>query len=381
MNPNEQVVTGTLELGQNNSGFLRDPTRNYAISPNDPQVTRDVVQKFRLRGGESITAQVNRGRQGRGQPQISRIETIGGMSVMDYAKVTPFDELPVVHPEGKLTFETPGGPMSTRIIDLLAPIGKGQRGLIVAPPRTGKTVLLQQMSNGIKVNHPEIFLMMLLIDERPEEVTEMKQTVLKQGAGWQHGAPEVVYSNNDQDVKSHSRISKLMIEKAKRHVEQGEDVLILLDSLTRLGRAFNHIVGSSGRTMTGGLDIRAMEQPKQMFGSARKIENGGSLTIIASVLIETGSRMDEYIFQEFKGTGNMELVLTKELANMRIWPAINLSESGTRKEEMLLGQQLYDKMSRIRRRLLNMQPTRQMETMLEELGKWKTNNEFVEQLA
>src|SRR5262249_18253816 len=163
----------------------------YAISPNDPQVTRDVVQKFRLRGGESMTAQVNRGRQGRGQPQVSRIEAIGNMSVADYAKVTPFDELPVVHPEGKLTFETPGGPMSTRIIDLLAPIGKGQRGLIVAPPRTGKTVLLQQMSNGIKVNHPEIFLMMLLIDERPEEVTEMKQTVLKQGAGWQHGAPEV----------------------------------------------------------------------------------------------------------------------------------------------------------------------------------------------
>jgi len=381
MNPINEPVTGTLELGQNGSGFLREPKRNYAISPNDAQVMRDLAQRFRLRGGETITAEINRGKQGRGQPMVGRIITVGGMPPEEYGRITPFDDLPVVHPEGKLTFETPGGPMSTRIIDLLAPIGKGQRGLIVAPPRTGKTVLLQQMSHGIMVNHPEIFLMMLLIDERPEEVTEMKGHLLKQGAGWQHGAPEVVFSNNDQDVKSHARISKLMIEKAKRHLEQGEDVLILLDSLTRMGRAFNHIVGSSGRTMTGGLDIRAMEQPKQMFGSARKIENGGSLTIIASVLIETGSRMDEYIFQEFKGTGNMELVLSRELANMRIWPAMNLSESGTRKEEILLGQQTYDKMSRIRRRLLNMPPVKQMESMLEELAKWKTNVEFVGQLA
>jgi transcription termination factor Rho len=376
-----EVVTGTLEVGQNGSGCLRDPSRNYATSPNDPQVSRELVQKLRLRGGETLTAEISRGKHGRGQPMVARVASIGGKSPEEYVKLTPFDDLPVVHPEGKLTFETPGGPMSTRIIDLLAPIGKGQRGLIVAPPRTGKTVLLQQMSHGIMVNHPEIFLMMLLIDERPEEVTEMKGHLLKQGAGWQHGAPEVVFSNNDQDVKSHARISKLMIEKAKRHLELGEDVLILLDSLTRLGRAFNHIVGSSGRTMTGGLDIRAMEQPKQMFGSARKIENGGSLTIIASVLVETGSRMDEYIFQEFKGTGNMELVLSRELANMRIWPAMSLSESGTRKEEILLGQQMYDKMTRIRRRLLNMPPVKQMESMLEELNKWKTNQEFVGQLA
>lgn len=378
--PNGSVI-GTFELGQNNSGFLRDPGRNYAIQASDPQVGRDLVQKFRLRGGETVTAQINRGKQGRGQPMVGFIEKIGGKHPAEYSKIVPFDELQVVHPDQKLNFETPGGPMSTRIIDLLAPIGKGQRGLIVAPPRTGKTVLLQQMSNGIKINHPEIFLMMLLIDERPEEVTEMKRALCKEGSGWQHDAPEVVYSNNDSDVKSHARISKLMIEKAKRHVELGEDVLILLDSLTRLGRAFNNIVGSSGRTMTGGLDIRAMEAPKQMFGSARKIENGGSLTIVASVLVETGSRMDEYIFQEFKGTGNMELVLSRELANMRIWPAMNLSESGTRKEELLLGQQMYDKMSRIRRRLLNMQPQKQMESMLEELNKWKTNQEFVGQLV
>ncbi|RIK68964.1 MAG: transcription termination factor Rho [Planctomycetota bacterium] len=379
MSQTGNVVSGTLELGEGKGpGYLREPSRNYAVSPNDPQVSSDLIGRFKLRGGETIVGVPSR--KGRG-PMVERIESICGLEPNKWAAVKPFDDLSVVHPTQQLRFETPGGPMSTRIVDLLAPIGKGQRGLIVAPPRTGKTVLLQQMSAGIKINHPEIFLMMLLIDERPEEVTEMKRIVCKEGAGWQHGAPEVVYSSNDSDAKSHARISKLMIAKAKRHLELGEDVLILLDSLTRLGRAFNNIVGSSGRTMTGGLDIRAMEHPKQMFGAARKIENGGSLTIIASVLVETGSRMDDYIFQEFKGTGNMELVLSRELANLRIWPAMNLSESGTRKEELLLGQATYDKMTRVRRRLLNMPPQKQMETMIEELGKQPTNAAFLVSLA
>ncbi len=381
MNNYDLHVEGTLELSEGGSGFLRDSARNYAVGPNDAQLPRDVARRFNLRGGEGLKAVANRGKKGRGPLTIVKIDAIGGKPPEAYGAVKPFDELPVVHPDQILRFETPGGPGSTRIVDLLSPIGKGQRGLIVAPPRTGKTVLLKQMAEGIRANHPEIFLMMLLIDERPEEVTEMKRIVCKEGSGWQHGAPEVVYSSNDHDAKSHARIARLMIEKAKRHVELGEDVLILLDSLTRLGRAFNHIVGSSGRTMTGGLDIRAMEHPKQMFGSARKIENGGSLTIIASVLIETGSRMDDYIFQEFKGTGNMELVLSRELANHRIWPAMNLSESGTRKEELLLGQATYDKMTRIRRRLLTMTPQKQMETMLEELGKFPSNKEFVDRLA
>ncbi len=375
------LVTGTLELAEKGPGHLRDPARNYTAGPNDPQVMPDLINRLKLRGGETISGHIGRGRKGRGPAALERIETICGMDPGKWATLKPFDELPVVHPTQQVLFETAGGPMSTRIVDLLAPIGKGQRGLIVAPPRSGKTVLLQQMSAGIKVNHPEIFLMMLLIDERPEEVTEMKRIVCKEGAGWQHGSPEVVFSSNDSDAKNHARISKLMIAKAKRHLEMGEDVLILLDSLTRLGRAFNHIVGSSGRTMTGGLDIRAMEYPKQMFGAARKIEDGGSLTIIASVLVDTGSRMDEYIFQEFKGTGNMELILSRELANLRIWPAINLAESGTRKEELLLGPANYEKMSRLRRRLMSMQPQKQVETMVEELGKYESNKAYLASLA
>jgi transcription termination factor Rho len=378
MDQSNNVVTGTLELAQNGPGYLRDPGRNYLINGSDAQVPRDMIVKARLRGGETITGPCLRRK---GQPTLAEIKSICGLEPGAYGQIKPFDALEVVHPIERLKFETEGGPPSTRIIDLLTPIGKGQRGLIVAPPRTGKTVLLRQLAEAIRTNHPETFLMMLLIDERPEEVTEMRRLVCRDGSGWQHGAPEVVYSSNDKDAHSHTRIAKLMIEKAKRHLELGEDVLILLDSLTRLGRAFNHIVGSSGRTMTGGLDIRALEEPKQMFGAARKIENAGSLTIIASVLIETGSRMDDFIFQEFKGTGNMELVLSRELADRRIWPAMNLAESGTRKEELLLGPADCDKMARLRRRLMPLSPTNLMQTLLEELAKWPTNAAFLNSLA
>jgi transcription termination factor Rho len=381
MSDSANLVTGTLEYNQNSASYLRDSQRNYAILPSDPQVPRDLIGKFRLRGGETITGVRANSKKSRGQPAIAEITSIGGIRPEAYSGVKPFDDLVVVHPVERLKFETAGGPPSTRIVDLLTPIGKGQRGLIVAPPRTGKTVLLRQLAEGISANHPEIFLMMLLIDERPEEVTEMRRLVCRNGSGWQHDAPEVVYSSNDKDAKSHTRIAGLMIEKAKRHLELGEDVLILLDSLTRLGRAFNHIVGSSGRTMTGGLDIRALEHPKQMFGAARKIENAGSLTIIASVLIETGSRMDDFIFQEFKGTGNMELVLSRELADRRIWPAMNLAESGTRKEELLLGPESTEKMARLRRRLMSMPPIGQMQTLLEELTKYPTNEALLAAMA
>ncbi len=378
----ETVVTGTLELSENGPGYLREPKRNYATTPPGPQVPRALVEKLRLRGGETITGTCASGKKGRGPLTVTQVESVNGRSPDVCGTSKPFEELPVVHPTQLVRFETPEGPATTRVVDLLTPIGKGQRGLIVSPPRTGKTVLLRQLAEGVRANHPETLMMMLLVDERPEEVTEMRRLLCDKGAaGWQDGSPEVVYSNNDQDAKSHARIAKLMIAKAKRHVEQGRDVLILLDSLTRMGRAFNNLVGSSGRTMTGGLDIRALEHPKQMFGAARKIENGGSLTIIASVLIETGSRMDDFIFQEFKGTGNMELVLSRELANLRIWPALNLAESGTRKEELLLGQDTCDKMSRLRRRLMSMQPVRQMETILEELSKWPTNKVFLDNLA
>jgi transcription termination factor Rho len=381
MNDSGNQITGTLEFNAGGPSYLRDPQKNYAISPRDPQVRRDLVKRFGFRGGETITAVCNGARKGAGVPTVAQIVSVGGLAPEAYGRLTRFDGLVVVHPDQRLKFETPDGPPSTRVVDLLTPIGKGQRGLIVAPPRTGKTVLLKQLAEGIRANHAETFLMMLLIDERPEEVTEMRRLVCRDGSGWQHGAPEVVYSSNDRDARSHTRIAKLMIDKAKRHLELGEDVLILLDSLTRLGRAFNHIVGSSGRTMTGGLDIRALEEPKQMFGAARKIESGGSLTIIASVLIETGSRMDDFIFQEFKGTGNMELVLSRELADRRIWPAMNLCESGTRKEELLLGPDATTRMARLRRRLLALSPLNQMQTLLEELAKWPTNTAFLNSLA
>ena len=372
---------GILELGNGGSGFLRDPKRNYAVQPQNPQVPRNLIGRFHLRGGEPITGTCDHGKRGRGRSMVGAIESVGELAPDAYGELTPFDDLQVVHPETQLKFETPDGSMSMRIVDLFTPIGKGQRGLIVAPPRTGKTILLQQMAEGIRRNHPEALLMMLLIDERPEEVTEMRRSVCNEGSGWHNGAPEVVFSSNDHEPKNHARIARLMIEKAKRHVEMGKDVVILLDSLTRLSRAFNNIVGSSGRTMTGGLDIKALTVPKQMFGAARKIEHGGSLTIIASVLIETGSRMDDFIFQEFKGTGNMELVLSRELADLRIWPAKNLSESGTRKEEVLLGPENYAKMSRLRRQLLSLSPVKQMEKIISELSKYESNQQYLASLA
>ncbi len=378
---NQDSVFGVLERDEKGPGYLRDPKRNYNLTPPGPQVPRELIQRYRLRGGESLRCRVNSSRKSRGQPVVTEIEKVGDMSPDKYGSIKPFDELEVVHPTEQLRFETSGGPPSTRIVDLLTPIGKGQRGLIVAAPRTGKTVLLQQLANGIRENHPEVQLMLLLVDERPEEVTEMRRHVCDDGSGWHEGKPEVVYSSNDKDAASHARIARLMIEKAKRSLELGKDVVILLDSLTRLGRAFNHLVGSSGRTMTGGLDIRALEHPKQMFGAARKIEGGGSLTIIASVLVETGSRMDDFIFQEFKGTGNMELVLSRELSDRRIWPAMNLSASGTRKEELLLGPEDCDKLARVRRRLLSLPPTKQMETMLSDLSQWKSNRLYLDNLA
>ncbi len=376
----QNVLTGQLEISDGGAGYLRDPDKNYAAAAGSPQINRDLIQRFGLRGGEFVAGSGN-GRRAGPRPLVTFIDRIDELTPEKYRGRDTFDTLPVVHPAEALKLETPGGPMTMRVVDLFTPIGKGQRALIVAPPRTGKTILLQQMAAGIRVNHPEVLLMMLLVDERPEEVTEMRRSVLKDGMGWHKNMPEVVWSNNDSDAKSHGRIAKFMIEKAKRAVEDGRDVVILMDSLTRLGRAFNNLVGSSGRTMTGGLDIRALETPKLIFGAARKIENGGSLTIIASVLIETGSRMDDFIFQEFKGTGNMELVLSRELANLRIFPAMNLSESGTRKEEMLLGPETYEKMVRIRRRLLNLPAAKQMETMLQEMGKFPSNEVFLKNLA
>lgn len=378
-------ANGVLEIMDDGRGYLRSPEKNYAAQPVNPQITRDTIKALKLRGGEFVEGFLSKASRSRqmlpAKPMIAKVNRIAGLEAAEYPGLTPFDQLEVVHPIEQLRFETKGGPMTTRIVDLFAPIGKGQRALIVAPPRTGKTILLQQMATGIRTNYPDAKLMMLLIDERPEEVTEMRREICNDGSGWHQNSPEVVFSSNDHDAPNHARIANLMIQKAQRCVEAGQDVVILLDSLTRLGRAHNTLVGNSGRTMTGGLDIRAMEVPKRLFGAARKIEGGGSLTIIATVLVDTGSRMDEYIFQEFKGTGNMELILSRDLANLRLFPACDLAASGTRKEEMILGQENYDKLSRIRRRLMTMPPVKQMESILEELAKYPNNETYLKNLA
>lgn len=370
-----QPTEGTLErLGQG-GGFLRSAKRNYAIHGTDPYVSEDMIQRFSLRGGETLVGDVksnsHRQRGAKSKLALADVATINGQEPDAYATLPVFNDLTVVDPKDRLRFEKPDGSISMRVVDLMTPIGRGQRGLIAAPPRTGKTVLLQQMAAGIAANHPDVYMMVLLIDERPEEVTEMRRTV--------HG--EVVFSSNDQNAANHIRIARLMTDKAKRMVESGQHVLVLLDSLTRLGRAFNVAVRSSGRTMSGGLDIGALTEPKAIFGAARNIENGGSLTILASALIETGSRMDELIFNEFKGTGNMEIMLSRELANLRIWPAINLNQSGTRKEELLLGAETVEKVYRIRRQISPMDITKAMTFLLEAFEKHPDNKQFLDSIA
>lgn len=368
-----QLTTGTFEPNGQAGGQLRSREANYRVLGGDVVVSPNVCRALRLRGGETIVATCRSG-AGRRQAcvaKVDEIETIDGRSIDEYLETKPFEDLTAIDPQEPIRFETDGGPLSMRIVDLMTPIGFGQRGLLVAPPRTGKTVLLQQMAAGVAANHPDAYVMVLLIDERPEEVTEMRRTV--------HG--EVVASSNDHDIASHVRIARLMIEKAKRLAECGRDVVILLDSLTRLGRAFNASIRGGGRIMSGGLDIRALTEPKSVFGAARNVENGGSLTIIASCLIETGSRMDDVIFNEFKGTGNMEIMLSRELANRRTWPAIDLNRSGTRKEERLLTPEALEVSHRIRRTLLDKDPARPMEILLEAMQSHPNNTEFIRRFA
>ena len=331
----------------------------------------EAVRRFSLRGGELLSGPMmpveNKGNR---RFKLGRIDEIDGIAASDWLPPTPLADTTAIDPERPLRFDTPGGPLTMRIVDLFTPIGQGQRGLIVAPPRTGKTVLLQQMAHGIASNHPDVYMVVLLVDERPEEVTEMRRNV--------HG--EVIASSNDQDATSHVRVAKLVIERARRMVELGRHIVVLLDSITRLARAFNTCVGSSGRTMTGGLDIRALQEPKQIFGAARSVEGGGSLTIIATALIDTGSRADDFIFQEFKGTGNMELVLDRELANLRIWPAMDLRQSGTRKEEKLLEPDVLAKTHMLRRQLDDLPLTKQITTLLENMQRHETMESFLANL-
>ena len=360
------IAEGVLELHPKGYGFLRDIKKDYAAQDTDPFVSSSLIEKYSLRPGILIRGDVGPGSNSQG-PRLRSIETIDGRSLDDYAKVKKFDELTAINPFQQITLETGPQPISMRVMDLLTPIGKGQRALIVAPPRTGKTILLQQIADSVSRNHPEVHLIVLLIDERPEEVTEMRRNV----------RGEVIASSMDRDVESHVRTSQLIMERAKRIAEAGGEVFVLLDSITRTARAFNKWVGNTGRTMSGGLDVKAMDIPKKMFGTARRFDEGGSLTVVATALIDTGSRMDEVIFQEFKGTGNMEMVLSRDLADRRIWPSIDITLSGTRREEKILPAETLESVVMLRRSLVAMSPVEAMEQLIKTLQRFPTNKEFL----
>jgi transcription termination factor Rho len=360
------TIEGVLELHPKGYGFLRDPSKNYAAQETDAFVSSSLIEKHNLREGILIRGDVGPGSKGQG-PRLKSIESVDGRTLEEYAKIKVFEELTPINPFEQVKLETGPRPVTMRVMDLLTPIGKGQRALIVAPPRTGKTMLLQDIADSVSANHPELHLIVLLIDERPEEVTEMRRRV----------KGEVIASSMDRDVESHVRISQLIIERGKRLAEAGGEVFILLDSITRTARAFNKWVGNSGRTATGGLDIRALDIPKKLFGTARRFDEGGSLTVTATALIDTGSRMDESIFQEFKGTGNMELVLSRELADRRIWPAIDITLSGTRREEKILPPDVLEGVTMLRRSLISLNPVEAMEQLIRTLERFPTNAEFL----
>jgi len=366
-NNNSDIVEGILEITDRDHGFLRNPLL-LNNRQKDPFVSRDIIQKHALQQGLSVKAEAN-GSKGQ-NPKVTKLISLNDRPPDDYFDLIKFEDIIPIDPNEKIKMETEAEPLGMRFIDLLTPIGKGQRALIVSPPRTGKTILLQQIANAITINHPEIHLIMLLIDERPEEVTDMRRST----------KAEVVASSNDNDISTHIKIAQLTLERLKRMVEYGTDVVVLLDSITRLGRAFNAWTKSSGRTLSGGLDIRGLQFPKKFFGAARLSETGGSLTIIATALVDTGSRMDEIIFQEFKGTGNMELILDRELANQRVFPAFNIPESGTRKEERLLDKGDVEKIHTLRRYLDSLPVGQDTKNLITALKKHPSNKSFLDQL-
>jgi len=368
--PPDSQVRGVLEVGEKGFGFLRNPARSFQISPNDIYVSPDVIRKFKLRPGLEIEGRAVPPKKG--SPQLAEIFKINSQPPEKWMSLKRFDDLTSLNPNERFVLETVPDRYTTRVVDLIAPIGKGTRGLIVAAPRTGKTTLLHHIADAVLTNHPDVHTMVLLVDERPEETTDFRRSV-KGG--------EVIASTNDQTIEEHVRTAKMAIERAKRLVEFGRDVFIVLDSITRLARAFNNYIGSTGRTMTGGLDARAMEQPRRIFASARKGEEGGSLTIIATALIETGSRMDELIFQEFKGTGNSELVLDRKIAEQRYWPAVDINASGTRREELLLAPKDLEAITRLRRALSGAPPVEAIQKLLNGLSKLKTNKEFLKAMV
>ncbi len=361
---------GVLEILPEGYGFLRSPDWNYLYGPDDIYVSPSQIKRFDLRTGDTVLGQVRPPKEGERYLALLKVEEVNLDDPEKAKHRIAFDNLRPRYPEDRIRLEALDGDLSTRVMDLIAPIGMGQRGLIVSPPKAGKTMLLQKIANSITENHPDVYLIVLLIDERPEEVTDMEENV----------DGEVISSTFDEPADRHTQVAEMVLDKAKRLVETGKDVVVLLDSITRLARAYNVTVPHSGKILSGGVDANALHKPKRFFGAARNIDEGGSLTIIATALVETGSRMDEVIFEEFKGTGNMELVLDRHIADKRIFPSIDLNRSGTRKEELLLSETELNRVYLLRNFLSDMPPAEAIEFLLDRMKRTKTNQEFLDSM-
>jgi transcription termination factor Rho len=362
---------GVLETLPDGFGFLRAPDYNYLPGPDDIYVSPSQIRKFDLHTGDTVSGQIRPPKDGERYFALIKVEAVNFEPPERGREKIFFENLTPLYPQSRVKLETDGENLSGRVMDLLTPLGKGQRGLIVAPPRTGKTMLLQSLANSITANHPEVYLIVLLIDERPEEVTDMQRSV----------RGEVISSTFDEPAQRHVQVAEMVIEKAKRLVEHKKDVVILLDSITRLARAYNTIVPASGKILSGGVDSNALQRPKRFFGAARNIEEGGSLTIVATALVDTGSRMDEVIFEEFKGTGNMEIHLDRKLVDRRVFPAIDIQKSGTRKEELLLAKEDLNRVWVLRKVLNPLSPVEAMELLLSKMGKTKSNGDFLSAMS
>lgn len=361
------VNSGVLEIISEGYGFLRSPDYNFMASPDDIYVSPSQIKLFGLKTGDTIVGQIRPPKEGEKYFALLKVDTVNGKTTEQIRDRIPFEYLTPIFPQERLNLSTTHNQLSTRILDMFAPIGKGQRGMIVAQPKTGKTVLLKEIANAIAANHPEVHLIILLIDERPEEVTDIARSV----------KAEVISSTFDEQADRHVKVASMVLEKAKRMVECGHDVVVLLDSITRLARAYNTVVPSSGKILSGGVDANALHKPKKFFGAARNVENGGSLTIIATALIETGSKMDEVIFEEFKGTGNMELQLDRKLANKRIYPAIDVPASGTRREDLLIDKDALSRIWILRKYMSDMNSIEAMDFLIDRMSKTKNNDEFL----
>ena len=361
---------GTLEILPDGFGFLRSPEYHYLSCPDDIYVSPSQIRRFGLRTGATVSGQIRPPKENERYFALLRVEAINYQDPNLLARKTQFDDLTPVHPDKRIVMEAFSEDVNTRVVDLVVPVGFGQRGLIVSPPRAGKTILMQKMAKAALKNYPELYVFMLLIDERPEEVTDMERQVRSKSC-------EVVSSTFDEPPSRHIQVAEMVLEKAKRMVEYGHDVLIFLDSITRLARAWNAECPQSGKLLSGGLDANAMQNPKRFFGSARKLEDNGSLTIVATALVDTGSKMDQVIFEEFKGTGNLEIVLDRALVDKRIWPAIDINRSGTRREEMLMDPEEYRRVCMLRRVLSELNPIDAMDMLVTRIGKTRTNAEFL----